>query len=255
MTFTRAIVRPPGPSVVNGLTTADLGPVDYEKALAQHSAYVEALKECGLDVTVLEPDNAHPDSTFVEDTALVTDELAIVMRPGAPSRRGETADVERVIKGLRSRVERVEPPGTADAGDVMMVERHFYVGLSSRTNEEGARQIIKILCAHGMTGSTIRLQEVLHLKSGVAYIERGNLVAAGEFIGRPEFAKYRVIRVEDDERYAANCLWVNGTVLVASGYPKVKQAIEAHGYNTISLDMSELHKVDGGLSCLSLRLS
>jgi len=255
MRFTKAIVRPPGPSVVNGLTSADLGPPDYEKALTQHSAYVRALRECGLDVTVLEPDDRHPDSTFVEDTALVTPPVAIMMRPGAPSRRGETEGIERVLNCLRAHVERVEPPGTADAGDIMMVEGHFYIGLSGRTNQEGASQIIRILRAYGLTSCTIPLKDVLHLKSGVSYMERNNLVAAGEFIGRSEFAQYRVIRVDDDERYAANCLWVNGTVLVASGYPKTKRAIEAHGYKTISLDVSEFRKLDGGLSCLSLRFS
>ena len=253
MKFTKAIVRTPCPSMINGLTTAGLGRPDYEKALVQHAAYVEALKACGLYVTVLPPDNDYPDSTFVEDTALVTSACAIIMRPGAPSRRGETEEIETVLRGFYPIIERVRTPGTVDGGDIMMVGKHFYVGLSQRTNAVGAGQVIQILNKYGMTGSTVPTNEALHLKSGAAYIENGYMVTAGEFIGRPEFADYTKISIDEDEGYAANCLFVNETVLLASGYAKIKQAIEACGFKTMTLDMSEFQKLDGGLSCLSLR--
>lgn len=253
MKFTKAIVRTPGPSMVDGLTSANLGPPVYEKALAQHAAYVQALKACGLYVTVLPPDNNYPDSTFVEDTALVTPACAIIMRPGAPSRRGETDDIETVLRGFYAAIERIRTPGTSDGGDIMMVGNHFYIGLSQRTNAVGAGQIIKMLNKYGMTGSAIPLKHALHLKSHVAYLENGYMVTAGEFIGRPEFAGYEHILVDDDEIYAANCLYLNGTVLIPSGYPKIKRAIEIRGYETMTLDMSEFQKLDGGLSCLSLR--
>lgn len=253
MRFSRAIVRIPGPSMVGGLTTAGLGPVDHERALIQHDAYVCALQECGLTVTVLPPDNDYPDSTFVEDTALLTPTCAIIMRPGAPSRQGETKGIEKAIREFFHAIERVEPPGTADAGDIMMVGTHYYIGLSSRTNADGATQIVDILKSHGMNGSTIPLTHGLHLKSGVAYLENFNLLVAGEFKSRGELTKFTRIPVDDDEQYAANSVWINGTVLVPAGFPKTEQAIKSRGYRTVALDVSEFRKLDGGLSCLSLR--
>jgi dimethylargininase len=253
MTFTKAIVRTPGRSLVNGLTAANLGKPQYEKALSQHASYVQALESAGLDVTVLMPDEQYPDSTFVEDTALLTSQCAIITRPGAPSRRGETEAIERALEESYSSIDRVRPPGKMDAGDIMMVGTHFYIGLSQRTNKEGADQVIRILKRYGMTGSTIPLAKVLHLKSGVSYLEHNRLVAAGEFVGLLDFASCEIIKVDEDEQYAANCLWLNGIVLTASGFPKITFAIEAHGYKTVQLDMSEFQKLDGGLSCLSLR--
>jgi len=253
MQFSRAIVREPGPSLICGITTANLGPPDFQLALKQHQAYVRALIECGLEVITLPPDDDHPDSTFVEDTALLTPHCAIIMRPGAPTRRGEIVGMEDVIRRFFRTVERVEAPGTADAGDILMVESHYYIGLSQRTNPAGAAQIIRILESHGMTGSTVPLEQVLHLKSGVAFLEGNIMVAAGEFKARPEFRAFNLIPVDDEEMYAANCLWVNGTVLVAAGYPKTGQAIREAGLKTMVLDVSEFRKLDGGLSCLSLR--
>ena len=187
MRFSRAIVREPGPSLIHGITTANLGVPDYSLALEEHRAYVQTLTECGLTVTTLPPDDHHPDSTFVEDTALLTPECAIIMRPGALARRDETIGMENVIRGFFKKIERVEAPGTADAGDILMVGSHYYIGLSQRTNLHGATQIIKILKSHEMTGSTVPLERVLHLKSGVAFLENNTMVVAGEFKARPEF--------------------------------------------------------------------
>jgi dimethylargininase len=239
--------------MIDGLTTSNLGPPDYQKALLQHDAYVNALQECGLTVIVLPADNDHPDSTFVEDTALLTTGCAIIMRPGAPSRQGETRGIEIIVREFFQTVERVESPGTADAGDILMVGSHYYIGQSSRTNSDGAKQIIDILQHHGMTGSTIPLRHMLHLKSGVAYLENLNLLVAGEFKSYTELAKFSQISVDDDEQYAANSLWINGTVLIPLGFPKTERAIKSLGYRTIALDVSEFRKLDGGLSCLSLR--
>ena len=135
----------------------------------------------------------------------------------------------------------------------MMVGPHFYIGLSKRTNREGAEQTISILKKYGMTGSIVTLEKVLHLKTGLSYLEKNNLVASGEFIGKTEFQKFNLLKVDDDESYAANCIWVNDIVLVAEGFPKIRKKIEDSGYKTIALDMSEFRKLDGGLSCLSLR--
>lgn len=251
--FTRAIVKTPGKSLVNGLTSAGLGVPVYEKAISQHKQYIHALAACGLEVTVLPPDELHPDSTFVEDTALVTPRGAIITHPGAPSRAGETAAIKAALSAHFANIEEIHAPGTVDAGDILMVGSHYYIGLSKRTNAQGARQIIDILKGFGMSGSTIPLKHVLHLKTGVSYLENNHLVTAGEFLKTPEFQSFSIIKIADDERYAANGIWINGTVLLAKGFPKAQKAIQAAGYPTIAVDVSEFRKLDGGLSCLSLR--
>ena len=251
--FTNAIVRKPGKSLISGLTTAGLGLPDYEIALVQHADYINALQECGLEVLVLDEDEAYPDSTFVEDTAVLTRDCAIITNPGAASRKGEVAAIKPVLEEFFSNVEEIQAPGTVDGGDVMMVGSHFYIGHSERTNREGARQLIACLEKYGMTGSLVKLDESLHLKTGLAYLEQNRLVASGEYTGREEFREFEILAVDNDESYAANCLWVNGTVLVPKGYEKIKAGIEGAGYAVKELDVSEFKKLDGGLSCLSLR--
>ena len=251
--FSRAIVRTPCKNLVNGITSANLGKPDYARALLQHRHYIDALKQCGLQVTILDPDETCPDSVFVEDTALITPRCAVITNPGAASRRGEVEAVAAVLNDLNRPVRRIHAPGTLDAGDVMMVGSHYYIGLSGRTNAEGARQLTAILNDYGMTGSTIKLDRVLHLKTGVAYLENNYLAATGEFLCHPDFRKYKILEIAAEESYAANCVWINDRVLVPSGYPAARKTIEAAGYLVITVDVSEFRKVDGGLSCLSLR--
>lgn len=251
--FSNAIVRKPGRSMVKGLSEAGLGLPDYQEAVLQHASYVSALRDCGLRVRVLEADEDYPDSTFVEDTALLTSRCAIITNPGAPSRRGEVDSIREALSEYFPEIEEVESPGEVDAGDIMRVEGHYYVGLSKRTNPEGAEQVIRFLEKHGMTGSTIRVKEVLHLKTGVSYLEDNNLLVSGEFLSHPEFSDFNIIEVPAKESYAANSLWINDRVLVPRGYPVTRRAIIGAGYETIELEMSEFRKLDGGLSCLSLR--
>ena len=239
--------------MVNGLTSASLGIPDCDLALTQHADYIRALEACGLQVTVLPADEAFPDSTFVEDAALLTPDCAVITRPGAPSRRGETVSIRQALGAFYPELEAIDAPGILEAGDVMMVGRHFYIGLSERTNSEGARQLIAILEKQGMTGFVIRLEKVLHLKTGVNYLENNTLLACGEFLDKDEFREFEVLQVEPAEAYAANSLWVNGTVLVPAGHPKTRTMINAAGYETLEVDVSEFQKLDGGLSCLSLR--
>ena len=251
--FTKAIVRTPGKSMVHGLSSAGLGPPDHALALAQHADYIAALKECGLEVRVLDPDEHHPDSTFMEDVALLTTECAIIMNPGVPSRRGEITGLREVLGDYYRSIEEVRAPGTAEAGDIMMVGGHFYIGLSQRTNEAGAQQIIGHLEKYGLSGSMVKLEKVLHLKTGVAYLERNNLAACGEFVTRAEFQGFNILEIDADESYAANCVWVNDRVLMPQGYPKARATLERAGYAIREIEVSEFRKLDGGLSCLSLR--
>jgi dimethylargininase len=251
--FTKAIVKIPCENMIEGLSSANLGYPDYLEALVQHQFYINALRDCGLEVTILDADENYPDSTFVEDTALLTPDFAIITNPGAQTRKGEIAEMKKVMEGWYGNVEEIKHPGTLEAGDVMMVENHFYIGLSKRTNLLGAQQLIAILNKYGKAGSTVALEKVLHLKSGVSYLENINLLVTGEFIHKPEFQKFNRIIVDEDESYAANSVWVNGNVLVPKGFPKTIMKIEQLGYKVLEVDVSEFRKLDGGLSCLSLR--
>jgi len=251
--FTKAIVRKPCKNMVKGISSANLGTPDYQNALKQHANYVEVLKKCGLQVTVLEGDENFPDSVFVEDTALLTSEFAVITNPGAPARNNEIIEIERTVKQFYTNIEHIKSPGTLDAGDVMMVGNHFYIGLSARTNPAGAEQLMYLLKKYEYTGSTISLKSVLHLKTGVSYIENNYILACGEFVTKTDFGKYHIIEIPMAESYAANSLWINGNVLVPKGFPKTLSLIQRAGFKTIEVDVSEFRKLDGGLSCLSLR--
>jgi len=251
--FTKAIVRTPCKAMVNGLSSANLGKPDYRNALVQHADYIEALKECGLQVTVLPANEEFPDSTFVEDVALLTPKCAILTNPGAPSRKLETRSMLSTIRDFYVNVETIEAPGTVEAGDIMMVGDHYYIGMSERTNQAGADQVIAILESYGLKGSVVKLTEVLHLKTGLGYLENNNLLACGEFLTKPEFQQFSLIEVDSQEAYAANSVWINGSVLTPKGFPKSRSLIESAGYKIREVDVSEFQKLDGGLSCLSLR--
>lgn len=251
--FKKAIIRTPAPELIHGITTAQLGLPDYQKALEQHRAYAEALRQCDLEVTELPPLPGYPDAVFIEDVALCTPAGAVITRPGASSRRGETDGIEQVLASYFGHIEKIEAPGTLEAGDVMMAGDHYYIGLSERTNTAGARQLIAMLEKWHLSGSIVPLQEVLHLKTGLSYLENNNLLVCGEFVDDPAFATFNRIVVDPAEAYAANAVWINGKVLVPAGFPGTQTLIGKAGYETIVLEMSEFQKLDGGLSCLSLR--
>jgi len=252
--FKNAIVRRPGRSLVDGIASApESGKPDYKIAIKQHDDYIEALKFCGLEVTELQADERFPDSCFVEDVAVCTKKFAMIAKPGASSRRGEEKEIIEVIKKFYNNLEYIKEAGSLEGGDVVMVGDHFYVGLSKRTNREGAEQLIKALGKYGMSGSVVEMSEMLHLKSGLAYLEDNVLLATGEFLNKVEFGKFNKIVVDEEETYSANCIRVNDYVLVPAGYPKTKEKIKAAGFKVIVVDTSEYRKVNGGLSCLSLR--
>lgn len=252
--FTRAIVRKPCKNIVQGLTASNLGIPDYERALIQHSNYVQALRECGLEVYILEAEEDYPDSVFIEDIALLTPHCAIITNPGAPTRRDETAGIRDMLQEFYEDIFKIQPPGTLEAGDVMMAGDHYFIGLSKRTNREGAEQLKAFLNEFNLSGSTVELQNLLHLKTGVSYLENNTMLIASEFKGATIFNRYKCIEVPPEETYAANSIWVNGTVIVPKGYPVTIQKIKDAGDDQIlTVDTSEFRKLDGGLSCLSLR--
>ena len=255
--FSRAIVRPPGTNYADGLTRVPLGAPDFERALRQHAAYCEALERCGLELTRLEPDERYPDATFVEDTAVLIPATAILTQPGAASRIGEVESIRDPLSRLFPRIDSIPEPGTLDGGDVCEAGSHFFIGLSERTNEAGAGQLAELLGSRGYTASLVdirNVKDILHLKSGLAYLGDNRLVVIEALKNRQEFRGYELVRVNLDEEYAANCVRVNDYVLVAAGYPLFDQTLRGAGYKTIALEMTEFQKMDGGLSCLSLRL-
>ena len=255
--FDRALVRPPGANFATGLTGAGLGAPDLARALEQHAAYCSALERSGLEVTRLEADLRHPDSTFVEDTALIVGERALLTRPGAPSRAGEVEAIAPALARLGPRLDRLEPPGTLDAGDVCETEDLVLVGRSARTDEAGIRQLAAWLAPSGLPLVVIDIRElpgILHLKSGLCWLGDGRLAVVDELAGHPALAGFERVRVEPAEAYAANCVRVNDRVLIAAGFPRFRAALDALGYAIEALEMSEYRKMDGGLSCLSLRL-
>ena len=254
--FKHTIVRTPCSKITEGITSApELGQPIYEKALEQHKAYIEALKSTGVDVKVLPALEDYPDSCFVEDVAVLSEKCAIITNPGAGSRNGETEFIIPAIKEFYSedQIGYIKDPGTLEGGDVMKVGNTFYVGVSARTNEEGIKQFAEFFGSYGYEVKAVPLTEVLHLKTGVNYIENNKMLVSGEFIDKPDFAGYEKIVVPEDEAYGANCIWMNDTVIVPLGYPAVQKAVEDAGYKVIIVDTSEFRKIDGGLSCLSLR--
>ncbi|HEY8258312.1 MAG TPA: arginine deiminase family protein [Gemmatimonadales bacterium] len=256
MRFTRAIVRPPGATFAAGITSSNLGRPDLALALAQHEAYCAALEGLGLALTRLPADPAFPDSTFVEDAAIVTSEGAILTRPGAPSRAGEVTSLGAALTRWFPAMDAIASPGTVDGGDVCEAGTHFFIGRSERTNAEGAGQLAGWLAARGFESSVIDIREMpglLHLKTGLSWLGGRQLLADREVIGDSAFTRWDMVQVPDGEAYAANCVRVNDAVLVARGFRATTRLIGRLGYEVVEVGMSEYQKMDGGLSCLSVR--
>ena len=254
--FQHAIVRKPAISMINGITSApELGRPDYELALRQHDEYIAALRSCGVEVMILEALEEYPDSCFVEDVAVCTRYCAIITNPGASSRNLERGFIVPALGKYYSKelIHTIEAPGTLEGGDVMIVGEHFYIGLSARTNIEGANQLIDHLGRYGLTAEVVPLSKGLHLKTGLSFLGKNNLLIGGESNTNPVFGKFNKFAVPEAEAYACNCLWMNDKVIVPSGYPITEKAIMDLGYQSIVVDTSEYRKLDGGLTCLSLR--
>jgi len=256
MRLTRAIVCPPARTFSAGIPESGLGPPDLPLALGQHEAYCRTLERLGLGLVRLAADPEFPDSTFVEDAAIVAAGGAILTRPGAASRAGEVAALEAALRPWFPQPARIEPPGTVDGGDVCEAEGHVFIGISRRTNAEGAAQLAAWLGRRGLTSSSIDIRGfggLLHLKTGLSWLGGRRLLAAGEFAGHGALDGWEIVRVPAGEDYAANCIGVNGALLVADGFPATSAVLTGLGYEVLPVAMSEFRKMDGGLSCLSVR--
>ncbi len=256
MHFTHAIVRPPAATFADGITSSGLGPPDLALALEQHEAYCSTLGDLGLSLHSLPPDPTFPDSTFVEDAAIVTSQGAILTRPGAPSRAGEVTAMGAALGPWFQLMDQISPPGTVDGGDVCDAGEHFFIGLSHRTNEEGAAQLSAWLERRGLGSSVIDIRglpALLHLKTGLSWLGGRRLIAWRQIAAHEAFRGWEVLEVPEEEEYAANCILVNGRVLMPAGFPRTVSLLRGFGHAVAELEMSEYQKMDGGLSCLSVR--
>lgn len=252
--FDKAFVRRPGHSLAEGISENQLGKPDYIKALKQHQEYKNVLMQCGLKIIELEPDEQFPDSVFIEDTAVITRKMAVLSNPAPPARKDEVIRISEELEKHWKTVESIKEPGKFEGGDVMQTGSHFYVGISERTNQEGFNQFNHLAGKYGYTASAIEIKDLLHLKTGINYLGNKYLLMQEGFLPENSFNSFNIIRVSKKEAYAANSLRINEYVMVPEGYPETKLKVEQAGFKTIALDVSEFRKLDGGLSCLSLRV-
>ena len=250
--FRTAVIRTPGPDCGKGLTTAGLGAPDFFRLLEQHCEYVRLLAEAGLEIVRLPPASGFPDAYFVEDPAVVSPEIAVIARPGAAPRRGEEDSLAPVLARFKP-LARIEAPGTLEGGDVLEAGGRWFIGLSERTNEEGARQLETILKSSGHNCTFVSVPAGLHLKSSVNDLGDGWLILAPALESNPAFQGFRRIVLEAEESYAANVLRINGRILLPAGFPAVRRKLGGLGVPLLEVDVGEVRKMDGGLTCMSLR--
>ena len=247
-----AITRAVSPGIVHcELTFVARQPIDLAKAEEQHRAYQALLEKCGARVISLPAEPALPDSMFVEDPAVVLDELAIIFPLGTATRRPEAASIALALAKFR-KLARVELPGQVEGGDVLRIERRLFAGLSSRTNAEGIRQLASIVAPYGYEMLSVAVTGCLHLKSAVTYIGRNTLLANRSWFDTKPFAGFEWVDVAPEEPHAANALAIGGTVIFPASFPRTRARLEARGFSVAPLDISELQKAESGLTCSSL---
>ena len=233
------------------LTYREREPIDAGRAALQHRVYCEALRACGARVVTLPRVDELPDSVFVEDTAIVLDEVAVLTRPGVESRRGEVGLIEQEVARLRP-VVKVEAPATLEGGDVMRVGRRLYVGLSPRTNEEGAEALRRLAAPHGYEVLTVEPRGCLHLKSGCSALDDETVLVNPEWVDARAFRECEVVAVNAAEPFAANVLRVGDSVCVSAAFPRTAALLASRGYEVRAVDVSEFAKAEGALTCMSL---
>lgn len=247
-----AITRAVSPALAHcELSFIERVPIDMEKARAQHHAYEKALGSLGASVISLAAEPELPDSMFVEDPAIVLDELAVVFPLGTETRRREAASLAKAIAPFR-KIAYVTLPGTVEGGDILRVGKKLFVGLTARTNTEGIRQLKTIVEPHGYEVIAVPVTGCLHLKSAVTHLGEKVLLANRAWFDATPFAGFEWVDVDVSEPHAGNALSLNGIVLFPASFPKTRARIEARGFRVVSLDIAELQKAESGLTCSSL---
>ena len=254
--FTHAIVRQPAKSIVKGLRAVDIGSPDYDQMICDHNDYVEALVSAGVKVISLTALDKFPDGQFVEDTALCLPEAVILMRPGAPSRLGEVCEIEPQLRDLFKAVYEIEKPGHMEGGDILVTGKEILVGRSARTNANGVSQLSEIVTPLGyVMREVFTPPEILHFKTDCSLIGPDEILSTKRLQASGCFDGYRVINVADGEEASANAIRVNDYLIMPAGFPKTRAILEDHGYKVKVINNTECAKLDGGMSCLSLRLN
>ena len=249
---TRALTRDVSPSLARcELTFRDREPIDLPRAAAQHAAYCDALAALGLDVVRLPADAAFPDGCFVEDTAVVVDEIAVMASMGAPSRRGEGAAVERALAADRP-IARIELPARLDGGDVLIVGREVFVGRSDRTDAAGAAALAGVLAPFGYRVTSVRVTGCLHLKSAVTALDPQTLLVNAGWIDTSALSAYELVPIDPGEPDAANVLAVAGRIVGHGGSPRTIERLAARGLEVVRVDVSEFVKAEAGVTCKSI---
>jgi dimethylargininase len=247
-----AITRKVSPNISQcELSHLERHPIDFENATRQHQEYEESLINTGCEIVRLPAEPDLPDSVFVEDAAVVFDELAIITRPGADSRKPEIASIARALKPYRS-LFYINEPGTMDGGDVLKVGKQIFVGITPRTNLEGIEQMAKILAPYGYSVKGVPVQGCLHLKSAVTQVAESTLLINPAWVERSEFPGMDYIEVDPDEPFGGNALLIEGKIIYPSAYTKTRRRLETCGIQLQTVDASELAKAEGGVTCCSL---
>ena len=255
-TFTHAVVRQPAKSVIKGLRAVDIGSPDYDQMICDHDDYVEALMSAGVEVINLTALNEFPDGQFVEDTALCLPKAAILMRPGAPSRRGEVNEIAPKLRELFEDVYEIDDHGYIEGGDILVTGKEILVGRSARTDENGVRQLSEIVTPLGyVIREVFTPPEILHFKTDCSLLGPYEILSTKRLQSSGCFDGYSVINVADGEEAAANAIRVNDYVIMPAGFPRTRAILEEHGYKVKVINNTECAKLDGGMSCLSLRLN
>jgi dimethylargininase len=233
------------------ITHIERTPIDLNLARAQHRAYVHALAELGCEVVELLAEPDLPDSVFVEDTAVILPEVAVITRPGADSRKPETESIARVLAPLLNLVH-VQAPAAVDGGDVLVLGKKIYVGLSTRSNQEAIDQLNERLGGYGYSVSGLALNDCLHLKSAVTRVDDQTLLINKSWVEASHFDGFELVEVDPSEPYAANCLPIGDSILFPAAFPKTCARLEEKGYRVVAVDVSELAKAEGAVTCCSL---
>ncbi len=254
--FTHAICRAPSNSIVDGLRAVDTGTPDLDLFRQHHAAYVAALRATGAEVTVLDPLEAYPDSVFVEDAALCLPKGAIAMRPGAPSRLGEAAEMVPHIRAAYGEIAQITGPGFIEGGDILVTEREILVGKSARTDAAGVAELRTIVSGWGYVVRELQTPpDVLHFKTDCSLLDEETILTTRRLAASDCFSDYSLIFTADGEEACANAIRFNDSVIMPSGFPRTAEALDKAGYTIVQIGNSEAAKLDGGMSCLSLRFT